>query len=155
MKRCSTGSPPISTAPVVWICLPGRVRSGIEALSRGAAAATFVEKDARLSGQIERTLAEFDAQHGRVVNADARAFLAGPPEPFDIVFLDPPFGGLDPANLCTLLASGWLAPGALIYIESGKESGEADAASEFPPGWTVVRDKTAGRVRYRLLSSPA
>lgn len=124
---------------------------GIEALSRGAAATTFVEQDAPLARQIENTLGELGARNGNVVTGDALRYLAGPPEPFDIVFLDPPFGGLDPANLCKLLASGWLAPGALIYIESGKESLQQDTAGGFPPGWTVVRDKTAGRVRFMLL----
>ena len=38
---------------------------------------------------------------------------------------------------------------ALIYIESGR----GDSAEDYPPGWEVVRDKTTGRVRYRLLCS--
>ena len=122
---------------------------GIEALSRGADNVVFVEKHVSLARQIETTLDELDENRGQVLVSDARAFLTRPPGQFDIVFLDPPFGVIEPINLCTLLANGWLAADALIYIESGSD----DAAENYPPGWDVVRDKTTGRVRYRLLRS--
>lgn len=77
---------------------------GIEALSRGAALAVFVECDARMVAVIRRNLEETSlAGLARVMHADVRwavRVLAGKEEPFDIVFLDPPYGhGLAPVAL--------------------------------------------------------
>ena len=64
---------------------------GIEALSRGAASATFVEKDARAAATIERNLAALGAE-GEVVRQDALSWLAGARAgPFDLIFADPPY----------------------------------------------------------------
>ncbi|MCR4401917.1 MAG: 16S rRNA (guanine(966)-N(2))-methyltransferase RsmD [Firmicutes bacterium] len=77
---------------------------GIEALSRGAAFVVFVECDRRMVGVIRRNLEETClAGPARVIHADVRwavRVLAGREEPFDIVFLDPPYGhGLAPMTL--------------------------------------------------------
>ena len=91
---------------------------GIESLSRGAAEVHFIERDAAVAAAIRNTLAEFKATGGTVHERDAIGWLGGGPQPFDIVFLDPPFaqGGLE--DLCKLLETrGWLAPGAFIYLE--------------------------------------
>lgn len=123
---------------------------GLEALSRGAGAVTFVETDAAVARQLEATLQSLDCNAATVVVGDARRFLSGPPSAFDIVFLDPPFGGIDPANLCTLLDGGWLAPEAMVYLEMRRDA----AAPGLPSGWTVVRDRAAGQVRYMLVRPP-
>lgn len=123
---------------------------GLEALSRGAGACTFVEKDAAVARQLEATLATLDCGAATVVAGDARRFLSGRPVAFDIVFLDPPFDGLDPAILCTLLDDGWLAPEAMVYIEMRRGAG----APGLPSGWIVVREQTAGQVRFMLVRSP-
>jgi len=106
-----------------------------------------VEQDVAAARQLETTLRELDCNNARVIRGDALQFLLRPPTRFDIVFLDPPFGVIDPGYLCTLLSHHWLAPGAHIYIETRCDND----ASEYPAGWTVVRDKTAGQVRFRLL----
>lgn len=124
---------------------------GLEALSRGAAGVTFVEQDAPAARQLESTLRELECADAQVIRGDALQYLAGTPTPFDIVFLDPPFGVIDPGYLCTLLNSHWLARGAHIYIETRR----GDESAELPAGWTTVRDKTAGRVRFRLIHRPA
>jgi 16S rRNA (guanine966-N2)-methyltransferase len=78
---------------------------------------------------------------------EAATFLAQPPEPFDIVFLDPPFSDQTLPQLCALLESrGWLAPGAFIYLEAPAASGEP----VLPEGWTLYRSKRAGEVGYHL-----
>lgn len=65
---------------------------GLEALSRGAAHVTFVERDAAAGREVSARLAEWGAHDARVEIADARAFLdRTPAAAFDIAFLDPPF----------------------------------------------------------------
>jgi 16S rRNA (guanine966-N2)-methyltransferase len=71
----------------------GSGAAGIEALSRGAAAATFVERDPKAAGVIEANLRRTDLTGAAtVVRATAERFLARPAGgPFDLVFLDPPY----------------------------------------------------------------
>ena len=69
--------------------------------------------------------------------------------PFEIVFLDPPFDGPPLADLCTLLADAEvLADNALVYMEAGRKSPVPD----LPGGWTLFKERTAGQVRYSLVS---
>lgn len=120
---------------------------GIEALSRGAARAVFVERDAEATRILRATLAGLGAAGAEVVRADAWRWLAGPAEPFDVVFLDPPFAGGFPPRLCTLLETGgWLADGARIYIEHARRA----PAPAPPPNWTLHRSRRAGQVAFHL-----
>ncbi len=64
---------------------------GLEALSRGAARATFVESDPAALETIERNLAKLELEGARVVRSDALSHLARTPEQYDVVFLDPPY----------------------------------------------------------------
>jgi 16S rRNA (guanine966-N2)-methyltransferase len=94
---------------------------GLEALSRGAAAAVFFEQSpaalAALRANIEACRMQ---ERARVVAGDV---LAPPPgSPHDLVFLDPPYGqNLLPQALSALQARGWLAPGAVIVAELGPD----------------------------------
>jgi 16S rRNA (guanine966-N2)-methyltransferase len=63
---------------------------GLEALSRGAAAATLVEADPRVLAVLRRNVAELGLA-ADVVEQDVAAFLAGPPRAYDLVVLDPPY----------------------------------------------------------------
>ena len=84
---------------------------------------------------------------GRVIRADARRWLAGPvPGSLDLVFLGPPYAEDELGNLCTLLARGWLAPQAWVYLETSRKN----ALPELPEGWQVHREREAGEVRYAL-----
>lgn len=120
---------------------------GLEALSRGAASVVFVDQESRVVEHLQGQLQMLVDDRGRVVHSDAKRFLGGPAESFDIVFLDPPFGsGLLP-GLCKLLEDrGWLAKGARVYIESLASEGRP----EIPPRWEIVRSKRAGQVGYHL-----
>jgi 16S rRNA (guanine966-N2)-methyltransferase len=92
-------------------------------------------------------LQRLGCDQGRVVRADACAYLAQPPEPFDIVFLDPPFASYALERVSTLLESGgWLGRGALVYLEDAASAGEPG----LPAGWTLLRSKQAGEVGYHL-----
>lgn len=122
---------------------------GLEALSRGAAATVFVERNGEVARVLEASLARLGARGARVVATDAQRFLAGAPQPFDVVFLDPPFGEFALGDLCTLLARGWLAAGARVYLEM--PGGEA--LPPLPPGWELLREKVAGQVRYALAAA--
>lgn len=123
---------------------------GLEALSRGAAHVTFVECDVRAAREIGARLTEWGAGgRGRVVEMDARGFLAGPAEAFDIAFLDPPFASsLLSDALARLEHAGWLSPDALIYLERPAHS----ASPPLPAAWTELRAKRAGEVGYHLYS---
>jgi 16S rRNA (guanine966-N2)-methyltransferase len=78
---------------------------------------------------------------------DAFAYLAQPAEPFDLVFLDPPYADRALPRLCaTLEEKKWLQPGAYVYLEDVASAG----GPELPPGWTLLRSKRAGEVGYHL-----
>ncbi|MEJ2515717.1 MAG: 16S rRNA (guanine(966)-N(2))-methyltransferase RsmD [Gammaproteobacteria bacterium] len=117
---------------------------GLEALSRGAARVVFVDSSAVACAAIRDALQIVGSEAGDVRRETAESYLAGPPEAFDVVFLDPPFrqGRVEPA-LQRLVDGGWLRPSALVYIET-----ERHAAP--PPGWDLLRGATAGQVRYHL-----
>ncbi|MGN6222771.1 16S rRNA (guanine(966)-N(2))-methyltransferase RsmD [Pseudoxanthomonas sp.] len=123
---------------------------GLEAVSRGAAHAVLLERDAGLAaalrGAVERLGA---ATQARVVCVDALAWLAdAPAEPFDIVFLDPPFAaGLWDAALRAL--PGHLAVDAWVYVESPVEHAPA-----VPPHWLPHREGRTRDVRYALYRVP-
>jgi 16S rRNA (guanine966-N2)-methyltransferase len=99
---------------------------GLEALSRGAASATFMERDRAALDALRANVAACRAA-ARVLAADV---LHPPPgTPCGLVFLDPPYDlGLLPRALQALGAAGWIAPGALIVAESPR--GESPGLGE-------------------------
>lgn len=125
---------------------------GIEAVSRGAGRVVLVDSHPAVVRQLRDNLALLDATTAEVVQADALAFLAGTPEAFDVVFLDPPYGS-DLLAPCIerLEQGGWLADPAWIYLEA--PAGEALPA--LPANWDVQRGKRAGQVGYHLLRRTA
>lgn len=107
---------------------------GLEALSRGAAFALFVDDDAAARGAIRENieaLALFGAT--RIHRRDATDLgekPAGVGAPFDLVFLDPPYGkGLGDLALQRLISGHWITPDALAVFECGAE--EAPVVPEF------------------------
>lgn len=117
----------------------------LEAASRGARRVVAVESDAALAGEIRRLALEWGAEAVEITIGDALVYLSGPPEPFDIVFLDPPFGSGLLERAAARLQEGWLAPRARVYVEM--DAGENPA---LPAEWTLHREKKAGQVRFRL-----
>ena len=106
---------------------------GIEALSRGATAATFVDRDARALAVVRANLdATGLAAHATVVRADAARFLAGA-GPFDLAVLDPPYATDDAAwtDLLTTLDAD------LAVVESDREV-------PLPPRWGILRSRSYG-----------
>jgi 16S rRNA (guanine966-N2)-methyltransferase len=120
---------------------------GLEALSRGAAAATFVERDRENAARLRETAALLAPGRTRVVEGDALAWLSGTAQKFDVVFLDPPFeAGLIAEALHKLEQGGWLAPRAFVYVEMPAAAGEP----ALPGGWGLHRSGRAGAVGYHL-----
>ena len=86
---------------------------GLEALSRGAAHVSFIERDPVAARELRARLAEWQASGAEVECADALQFLNGAPVPFGVVFLDPPFGSELLSSAARRLAErGWLLPEA-------------------------------------------
>jgi 16S rRNA (guanine966-N2)-methyltransferase len=123
---------------------------GFEAASRGAARVVLVEKNARAVDSMREQAAALGAGQIEVVHADVRHWLRGEATRYDIVFLDPPFGSDDLGEVCGLLEQqAWLAPGALVYLESRATLEELD----MPPAWQILRRQRAGQVRYYLAAA--
>jgi len=121
---------------------------GLEALSRGAAQATLVDNSPELTRALKANLQLLKSEHGTVVCQDVIAFLnTGPVQPFDIIFMDPPFRQGWLGQLFEPLVSGpWLKPGSWVYVEHEKEL----PAPLTPADWQLLRQKTAGQVSYNL-----
>jgi len=88
-----------------------------------------------------------DAQQVQVVESDVDDYLLSTPRPFDIVFLDPPYGkGLGEKALAAALAGGWIAPGALVVWE--------ESARVTPPaGLTELDERRYGDTVIHLLEA--
>ncbi|WP_438951865.1 16S rRNA (guanine(966)-N(2))-methyltransferase RsmD [Porticoccus sp.] len=122
---------------------------GIEALSRGAARATLVEKHRQAADNLRRNCLLLKADTAEIVQADTLDWLANtsPVYPFDIVFIDPPFSADLLQPCCALLQKpGLLATNGLIYLETNRHQ----PLPGIPPTWELLREKTAGQVSYRL-----
>jgi 16S rRNA (guanine966-N2)-methyltransferase len=119
----------------------------LEALSRGAVAATLVDKDPAAIALAHRNLAALgESGRAQVVQADA---TKPPPAraAHALTFLDPPYrSGLGAPALEALDAAGWLTPGALCVVET--ERSEPFAA---PQGFKVLDERSYGRARLLFL----
>ena len=122
---------------------------GLEALSRGARHATFVEQSAVAARQLEKNIGVVGAAAAAtVVQGDALQYLRNADGPFDIVFLDPPFAADLLGETCRLLDERkLLVDGGLVYLELDRTQDEP----ALPDGWETIRSKTAGNVRYMLV----
>jgi 16S rRNA (guanine966-N2)-methyltransferase len=129
---------------------------GIEALSRGAGLAWFVEKDKRAAGLIGgnlRTLGPEPARW-RVLTRDVLAVLERETPPvcelaFDLAFIDPPYGkGLLGPALAALLRRDWLKPGGLVLAEAEDRLDADQAATGLPLDRLAERDY--GQTRIHL-----
>ena len=119
---------------------------GLEAVSRGAAQAMLVERDAALARQLRESVARLGAQGQiEVVQGDALHWLGQRPSGLaDIAFIDPPFAdGLWDAVLAGL--GPHLAADAWLYLES-----PAGQTLRLPPGWLLHREGGTREVRFAL-----
>ena len=123
---------------------------GLEALSRGAAEASFID--------ISRPALDCARANAKVLGVRANFILAdatNPPralKPATLVFLDPPYDrGLGAPALTALAAAGWVASRAIISVElSGREA----AAFGPPAGFAKIDERRYGRARILILKAP-
>ena len=131
-------------------CFAGSGSLGIEALSRQAQAVFFLEKFATAAQQLKKNLASLKTDNGTVINTDTLAYLAqkNNENPFDIIFIDPPFHHqFVPQILPLLQQNNWLAENALIYVETEKNHPPLPLAEN----WQIIKEKSAGMVTRRLI----
>ena len=131
-------------------CFAGSGSLGIEALSRQAQAVVFLEKFANAAQQLKKNLASLKTDKGTVINTDTLAYLSqkNSTEPFEIIFIDPPFHhNFVPQVLTLLQQNNWLAENALIYVETEKNHPPLLLAEN----WQIIKEKSAGMVTSRLI----
>ncbi|PZW47134.1 16S rRNA (guanine966-N2)-methyltransferase [Humitalea rosea] len=139
---------------------------GLEALSRGALHATFLETSRPALQALRSNIAVCKAEGATtVIPGDATK----PPRasaPVSLIFLDPPYAklapvlapgaepeppeaGIVPRTVAALTAAGWIAPGALLVAETAR-------AAEAPvlPGWTLVDERGHGVAMLRVWEGP-
>ncbi|MDP3969605.1 MAG: 16S rRNA (guanine(966)-N(2))-methyltransferase RsmD [Nocardioides sp.] len=117
---------------------------GLEALSRGAAVATFVEHDRRAAQVLRQNVASLALPGGEVVVGSVSRVVGVPArEPYDLVFADPPYplAEDDLAGVLAALVTGaWLAPDAVVVVERSGRS----PAPRLPEGIAPDRRKDYG-----------
>ena len=134
---------PVLADAAVLDLFAGAGTLGIEALSRGAAHATFVERDARAVAAIRKNLETTGlTDRATVVRSDAQAYLGGPVTA-DLVFCDPPFADVE-THGAVLARLG--APGRLIVARALRKHLPA-----IPPSLRVARTKEIGEETLLLL----
>lgn len=123
---------------------------GLEALSRGARWATFVEKGRVSENILARNVALCGVgEHIKITRRDATRLGANPDLPYDLVFLDPPYGkGLGEKAVLSAMSGGWLAPKALIVWEE-------NALPAPPSGLRVLDSRRYGDTTITLLEQSA
>ena len=118
---------------------------GLEALSRGAASATFVERDAGAAAAIRRNAERLGAS-GRVQIFTGSALSLPRSEPFDLIFADPPYAaGSGSAAVHSVIKAEWLAPGGWLSVETAR--GEVVDPAEL----ALDSARDVGRSRLTLL----
>jgi 16S rRNA (guanine966-N2)-methyltransferase len=143
------GDDPLTGAHVLDL-FAGTGALGLEALSRGAAQATFVEHGRAalriLTDNIART---GTTPRARVIARDATRLPACETHPASLVFLDPPYGkNIGGRALAAARAGGWIAPNALIVWED-------DTPQDAPPGFAPDSVRRYGKTHVTLLTATA
>ncbi|MGC0400042.1 16S rRNA (guanine966-N2)-methyltransferase [Streptomyces sp. SAI-126] len=118
---------------------------GLEALSRGAGHALLVEADARAARTIRENIKSLGLPGAELRTGKAEQIIQAPApsEPYDLVFLDPPYRVTDHdlrEILLTLRTEHWLAPEALVTVERSTRGGEF----AWPPGFAAVKARRYG-----------
>ena len=120
---------------------------GLEALSRGAARVDMVDSARAAVQQLRSNMALLQADTSQAKHDNALNWLSLNHEPYDIIFLDPPFhSGLAAQCLAALAQQPLLKPHAWVYLEMGRD----EELPALPSHWHLHREKTAGQVRYQL-----
>jgi len=121
---------------------------GFEALSRGAAQATFIDESSVVIKTLKETAERLDAKNADIYRANVPEQLHKPKKLFDIVFLDPPFQKNILLPTCFFLEEqNFLAKEAYIYLEAS----DFLQQNTLPQNWELLKQKKAGHVAYHLV----
>jgi 16S rRNA (guanine966-N2)-methyltransferase len=135
--------PGLGDAAVLDLCA-GSGALGLEALSRGAAHALFVESDRRAAGVLRRNVADLGLPGAAVRVGTVATVLGGVADrAYDVVLIDPPYEVPDAeiaAWLVTAAAGGWLAPEVTVVVERAARSGTFD----WPEPLCGIRERRYG-----------
>ncbi|MEU8620956.1 16S rRNA (guanine(966)-N(2))-methyltransferase RsmD [Streptomyces sp. NPDC048623] len=118
---------------------------GLEALSRGAAHALLVETDPRAAKTVRENIRSLGLPGAEFRTGKAEQIITGPApaEPYDLVFLDPPYAVADAELreiLLTMRAGGWMAEDALVTVERSTRGG----VFGWPDGFEPLRARRYG-----------
>ncbi len=124
---------------------------GLEALSRGAAHATFLDSAKPALAAIRANIAACrEEARATILPADATKPPRAP-APCSLVFLDPPYAdGLLGRSVAALAAAGWIAPGALVVAESAA----AMDPPALPEGFEALAERQHGPARVGVFRAP-
>ncbi|NNF24759.1 MAG: 16S rRNA (guanine(966)-N(2))-methyltransferase RsmD [Rhodobacteraceae bacterium] len=119
---------------------------GLEALSREARCACFVDSGAKAGALLAENIARTrSGDRARALRRDALKLGPNPEEPFGLIFVDPPYGkGLGERALLAAARGGWIADGALIVFEEGK-------LIAAPDGFTLLDHRRYGDTHIHIL----
>jgi len=126
-------------------CFAGAGSLGFEALSRGAEHVTLLEFNKQAAKQLEENKALLKANNLEVIKTDSLDYLQTPPNQYDIAFIDPPFRKGLVEKVANLLNHS-LTDNAIVYVEMESESNSLN----LPTNWSLLKEKIAGQVVYRL-----
>jgi len=145
------GDPPPPEGRRVLDLFAGTGALGLEALSRGALRAQFVDDHGPSRALIRRNIESLGViGETKLYRRDATRLGPCRGEPYDLVFLDPPYGtDLGERALASAVDGGWLAPGALVVLESA-----ADKKAPEPEGFERLDERTYGETRIAILRAP-
>ena len=133
---------PVDGAAVLDL-FAGSGAMGLEALSRGAASATFVESDREAVRSIERNVEKLRVTGAKVVQRDVLQALATDRALYDLVLCDPPYGYADQARLAPYLAKVLALDGLLVYETGAREEPQIQ-------GLSTRTSRTYGSARLTL-----
>ena len=145
--RLDGGPNPVTGARVLDL-FAGTGALALEALSRGAAAATLVDDGKAALALIRRNL-EITRQTATVLRLNATQLPPNPAAAYDLIFLDPPYAKtMGEAALASAIRGGWIAPTALVVWEESK-------TITAPPGFACIDQRSYGDTTITFLRAPA
>jgi 16S rRNA (guanine966-N2)-methyltransferase len=133
---------PVDGASVLDL-FAGSGAMGLEALSRGAASATFVENDREAVSAIKRNVEKLRVTGAKVVQRDVLQALATERTAYDLVLCDPPYGYPDHERLVPYLARSLAPEGLLVYETAAREEPQIQ-------GLSIRTSRTYGSARLTL-----
>jgi 16S rRNA (guanine966-N2)-methyltransferase len=127
---------------------------GFEALSRYAAEVTFIELDKRVAKELQKNLHTLTvpAEKAQLIIGDSIQVIQQLVEPFEVIFLDPPFQQnlLGPA-IEKIVSGALLKSQGLIYIECEGQGGDYIV----PDRWSCIKEKQSSQIISRLYQGPS